>query len=88
MQMKIEVVLEKSARNYSAYAPEVPGCISTGKTADETLENMRKALKGHLEWMARDGDPMPESEPEEAHVVEVEVAVPAASAQGTSSKVS
>ncbi len=87
MQMKIVVVLEKSARNYSAYAPEVPGCISTGKTADETLENMRKALKGHLEWMAREGDPMPESEPEEAHVLEVEVDVPASSMQGAGPRV-
>ena len=83
--MKIVVVLEKNARNYAAYAPEVPGCVSTGRTADETLENIRKALKGHLEWMARDGDPMPESEPEEAHVIEVDVDVPAASILGASS---
>ena len=86
--MKIVVVLEKSARNYSAYAPDVPGCISTGKTADETLENMRKALKGHLEWMAHDGDPMPEGEPEEAHVVEVEVDMPVEASQGAGSRAS
>lgn len=76
MQYRIAVILEKGPRNYSAYAPEVPGCISTGKTVEETLRNMQSALKGHLEWMAKDGDEMPESDPAEAHVIEVEVEAP------------
>ncbi len=77
MKYRVAVVVENAGRNYSAYAPEVPGCITTGKSVQETLDNMREALKGHLEWMARDGDPMPESAPIEARVVEVEVEVAA-----------
>jgi predicted RNase H-like HicB family nuclease len=77
MTYQILVVLEKAQNNYSAYAPDVPGCIATGSTVDETLETMRQALKEHLEWMARDGDEMPEISAVEAHVVNVEVSVPA-----------
>ena len=76
MKYQIAVIIEDAGRNYSAYAPEVPGCVSTGRSIEETLDNMREALTGHLEWMARDGDPMPESEPIEARVVEVDIVVP------------
>lgn len=58
--MRYLVVAEKSPRNYSAYSPDVPGCIATGRTLDETIENMRDALEGHLEVMADHGDPTPE----------------------------
>ena len=76
---RILVVLEKGSRNYSAYAPEVPGCVATGKTREETLQLMREALALHLEGMAEDGDEMPLSAApdDEAHFVEVEVEVPA-----------
>lgn len=79
MRYRILVVVGKSPRNYSAYAPEVPGCIATGKTRDETLRIMREALQLHLEGMVEDGDELPLSaEPDdEAHFVDVEVAVPA-----------
>lgn len=81
MKYRVLVVVEKAPRNYSAYAPEVPGCVTTGKTIEETLRNMREALLAHLGWMAEDGDEMPlnASREEEAHYVEVEVNVPAAS---------
>lgn len=58
--MRYLVVVEKSPRNYSAYSPDVSGCIATGRTLDETIENMRDALEGHLEVMADHGDPTPE----------------------------
>ncbi len=72
---RILVVVEKGTRNYSAYAPEVPGCVATGKTCEETLRNMREALQMHLEGIAEDGDEMPLSaDPtDEAHFVEVPV---------------
>jgi predicted RNase H-like HicB family nuclease len=76
VKYQIAVVIEKGPRNYSAYSPDVEGCISTGQTPEETLENMKEALKAHLEWMTREGDPMPEGELESVHIVEVEVAVP------------
>jgi predicted RNase H-like HicB family nuclease len=74
---RILIVLEKGPRNYSAYAPEVPGCVATGKTREETLQLMREALELHLQGMAEDGDEMPLSAApdDEAHFVEVDVEV-------------
>jgi predicted RNase H-like HicB family nuclease len=74
MTKRYAVVLEKGPRNWSAYVPDVDGCISTGPTAEATLVNIREALQAHLDWMARDGDPIPEP----AAVVDyAEVEVPA-----------
>lgn len=58
--MRYLVVVEKSPRNYSAYSPDVSGCIATGRTLSETTSNMREALEGHLEVMVEYGDPVPE----------------------------
>ena len=58
--MRYLVVIEKSPRNYSAYSPDVPGCVATGRTLDETTQNMREALEGHLGVMADHGEPAPE----------------------------
>ena len=57
--MKYLVVIEKGERNYSAYVPDLPGCVSTGETADEVLKNIREAIQGHLEMMREYGDPIP-----------------------------
>ncbi len=59
--MKYLVVIEKGERNYSAYSPDVSGCVSTGKTVEETLENMKDALEFHLEGLLELGEnpPMP-----------------------------
>ncbi len=84
MPYRILVVLGKGPRNYSAHAPEVPGCVATGKTREETLRLMREALQMHLEGMAEDGCELPLSaDPDdEAHFLDVEVAVPALSQVG------
>jgi predicted RNase H-like HicB family nuclease len=76
MNLKILVVLEKAENNYSAYAPDIPGCAATGKTADETIETMKQALKEHLEWMAREGDELPEIGALDARFVSVDVSLP------------
>jgi len=55
MMRRVAIVIEKAGRNYSAYAPEVPGCIATGATPKETEDNMRSALELHLKGMAEDG---------------------------------
>ena len=60
--MHYAVVIEKAARNYSAYLPDVPGCISTGKTVAQTLANLREALQMHFDAMVEDGDPIPNPE--------------------------
>jgi predicted RNase H-like HicB family nuclease len=53
------VVYEHGKRNFSGFAPDIPGCISTGKSLAEMRRMMREALDAHLQWMADDGDPMP-----------------------------
>jgi predicted RNase H-like HicB family nuclease len=71
--MKYLVILEKGESNLSAYVPDLPGCVSTGLTLDETLNNIREAIEGHLEVMREFGDPIPEPRAEAAQV-EVQVA--------------
>jgi len=55
------VVIEKANGNYSAYCPDLPGCIATGDTPEETEANMHEALQLHIEGMIEDGEPIPES---------------------------
>lgn len=54
------VVVEKTLNNYSAYVPDLPGCITTGKTVDEAIANMHEAVEAHLETMREFGIPIPE----------------------------
>ena len=56
---KYLVVIQKSSKNYGAYSPDVLGCVATGKTIEETLQNMHSALQFHLEAMAEDGEDLP-----------------------------
>ena len=49
------IVIEQAGDNYSAYAPEVPGCVATGSTEREAEANMRTALEMHLRGMEEDG---------------------------------
>ena len=60
MRLTYAVVVEQTPNNYSAYAPDVPGCISTADNWDKMLEMIREALIFHIESMLEDGDPMPE----------------------------
>lgn len=54
------IVYEWADTNYSAYVPDLPGCVTTGKTLDKTKHPMRRTLAMHIEAMLRDGDPIPE----------------------------
>jgi predicted RNase H-like HicB family nuclease len=58
--MKYAVVYEKTQTGYSAYVPDLPGCIAAGETLDETTELMRGAIEMHLETMREDGDSIPD----------------------------
>ena len=53
------VVFEKAATNWAAYAPDLPGCVTTGATLEETKRNMREAIALHLETMREVGEPVP-----------------------------
>ena len=61
MKLKYIVVFEQTPNNYAAYAPDVPGCISTGKTWEKMLEMIHECLEFHIEGMMINGDPLPES---------------------------
>jgi predicted RNase H-like HicB family nuclease len=54
------VIYEKTATGFSAYAPDLPGCITTGANLKETQANMQEAIAGHLAVMAEFGDIIPE----------------------------
>lgn len=54
------IVVEKAQENYSAYVPDLTGCIATGKTVDETMASMHEAIALHLETMEELGIPIPE----------------------------
>lgn len=56
------IVIEKAENNYSAYSPDLPGCIATGATREDTEKNMYDAIKMHVEGMIEDDLPIPESE--------------------------
>ena len=58
--MKYAVLYEKTRTGYSAHVPDLPGCIATGATLQETEHRMREAIEMHLEGMREDGDPIPE----------------------------
>ena len=53
--MKYLIVIENAGDNFSAYAPDLPGCIATGKTIKETDTNMKEAIEMHLEGIIEDG---------------------------------
>ncbi len=57
---KYAVVIERGENNLSAYVPDLPGCITTGRTIEEIGRNIREAIELHLEGMAEDGEAVPE----------------------------
>jgi predicted RNase H-like HicB family nuclease len=64
-------VIENSGANFSAYVPDLPGCVATGTTIEETESNIREAIEFHLDGMREDGTPIP---PPSSRVDYVEVA--------------
>lgn len=54
------VIYEKTPTGYSAYVPDLPGCITTGATLEQTAAHMREALTGHLQAMREQGEEIPE----------------------------
>jgi predicted RNase H-like HicB family nuclease len=58
--MQYLVVLERTDRNYGAHAPDLPGCVATGQTPEETLQLMLEAMEMHIRGIEEDGLPVPE----------------------------
>jgi predicted RNase H-like HicB family nuclease len=59
--MRYAMIIEKGKRNYSAYLPDLPGCIVTGESPEEVEQRMREAVEVHLRGMREDGLPIPEA---------------------------
>jgi len=55
------IVIEKTKNNYSAYSPDLPGCVATGKTREEAERNMHEAVEMHVQGLMEDKLPIPES---------------------------
>jgi predicted RNase H-like HicB family nuclease len=58
--MRYAIVIEKAEGNFSAYVPDLPGCIATGNTVSEVEAEIREAISFHLEGMREDGIAIPE----------------------------
>ena len=57
--MKYAVVIEKAESNFSAFVPDLPGCVATGFTIEEVEEQIREAIEFHIEGMRQDGEEVP-----------------------------
>jgi len=57
--MRYAIVIEKAGGNFSAYVPDLPGCVATGATADEARAEIAAAIRLHIEGLVEDGLPVP-----------------------------
>ena len=57
---KYAIVVERAERNYAAYVPDLPGCVATGATVEETERNLREAIELHVAGMREDGLEVPD----------------------------
>jgi len=57
--MKYAVVIENAGTNFSAYVPDLPGCVATGQSFEETENEIRSAIQFHLDGMKKNGLPIP-----------------------------
>jgi predicted RNase H-like HicB family nuclease len=62
------IVIEETGTGYSAYSPDLDGCVATGRTREEVETQMREAIEFHLEGMARNGESIPEPHSYSAYV--------------------
>ncbi len=60
VSVKYAVIFEQAQSNWAAYVPDLPGCMTTGNTLEETKRNIREAIQGHLETLHAFGDPIPQ----------------------------
>jgi predicted RNase H-like HicB family nuclease len=58
--MRYAIVIEKAENNYAAYVPDLPGCVTTGQTIEETERQIREAIEFHIRGLREDGLPIPQ----------------------------
>ena len=66
--MKYLVVIEPTNTGFSAYSPDLPGCVSTGQTREEIETNMHEAIEFHLDGLREEGYPIPQPSSASAYV--------------------
>jgi len=66
--VKYLIVIERSETGYSAYSPDLPGCISTGTAREDAERNMHEAIEFHLEGLRKEGCDIPEPSSTSAYV--------------------
>ncbi len=66
--MRYLIILEPTITGYSAYSPDIEGCVAAGTDREETVALMQDAIAFHLEGMAADGQPIPEPQCESTYV--------------------
>jgi predicted RNase H-like HicB family nuclease len=59
--MRYAVVIEKADGNYSAYVPDLPGCVATGATVKDAEREIREAIRFHIDGLKEDGQPIPQA---------------------------
>jgi len=59
---RFSLVIEKAGNNFSAYSPDLPGCVATGKNREETEKRMHEAIEMHIRGLIEDGMPVPKSQ--------------------------
>lgn len=69
--MNYLIVIEKGENNFSAYSPDILGCVATGKTIEETVQRMKDALLFHLEDLYYQDEPIPEAQGLEKYIGEI-----------------
>jgi predicted RNase H-like HicB family nuclease len=84
VKYRLIVLVEKGEKNYGAYAPDVPGCGSTGSTPEEALANIKEALESHFEAMLEIGEPLPQVTYIDAQPVFIDVDLPTNAARAAS----
>jgi predicted RNase H-like HicB family nuclease len=65
---KYLIVIERTDSGFSTYSPDLPGCVSTGKSRDEAEKNMREAIEFHVDGLRQEGYPVPEPQTTSSYV--------------------
>ena len=60
MSVRYSVIFEQATNNWAAYVPDLPGCVTTGASLEETERNIREAMEGHIRTLKDFGEPVPE----------------------------
>ena len=71
MSRRYAVIFEQAETNWAAYVPDLPGCVTTGRTLEETERNIREAISGHIKTLLEFGEPVP---PAASVAKEIEIA--------------